>query len=141
MGCSSPGSGFETLHKCPTFSVLTFRLCLPQIPEFIQICPVIREASPQPKKKPLAPKPKKKAIESDGEESDAYSAKTNGNGVTNGKKAADGGVTSGKKAADDDDDDFMIVSDSDSEGETHGGRYTPNKKGEYIDTARTAVEA
>jgi hypothetical protein len=88
------------------------------------LCPVIREASPQPKKKPAAPKPKKKAIESDGEESDAYPAKTNGNGVTNGKKAAD-----------DDDDDFMIVSDSDSEGESHGGRYTANKKREYIDTA------
>ena len=107
---------------------------MPQIPEFIQICPVIREASPQPKKKPAAPKPKKKAIESDGEESDAYPAKTNGNGVTNGKKA-DGGVTNGKKTADDDDDDFMIVSDSDSEGESHGGRYTANKKREYIDTA------
>jgi hypothetical protein len=105
-------------------------------PESNHICPVIREASPQPKKKPAAPKPKKKAIESDGEESDAYPAKTNGNGVTNGKKAAaDGGVTNGKKAADDDDDDFMIVSDSDSEGESHGGRYTANKKGEYIDTA------
>jgi len=64
-----------------------------------------REASPQPKKVP-APKPKKKVIDSDSEQSDVFPAKANGNGVTNGKKAAV------------EDDDFMIVSDSDSEGET-----------------------
>ena len=63
---------------------------------FMSFYSVVREASPVPKKKP-APKPKKKAESDD----DEFPAKTNG--TTNGKKA--------------DDADFMIVSDSDSDGE------------------------